>query len=239
MSVFSGENQSPTPTDQTTDYVKQVVEAKGEQFSDIQVLAKSKLSADEHIKNLEAENTRLKEEQAKQDYTKELLDKFSQGQAPQPNGVQEPENTTPKFDEEHLKALIQSQLSEAQTEQTKASNLRAADEKLTAAFGTEAGAIVEKRGAELGFTKEEFAELAGKSPDAFMALLGQAPVKEASPTIPQGQLNTTADSFSGHNVRNNAYYQKMRRENKKQYFSPAIQNQLVKDRVEMGDKFYS
>ena len=237
MSVLSGENQSPTPTDQTNDYVKQVVETKGEQFADIQVLAKSKIAADEHIQKLEAENTRLKEEQSKQDYTKELLAKFEEGNAPS-HGVQEPENTTPKFDEEQLKSLIQSQLSENQKAQIENSNLLKADEKLTAIFGNEAEAVVEKRGQELGFTKDMFRDIAAKSPDAFMALMGQEPVKEQSPTVPQGKINTTAASFSGANVRNNAYYQNMRRENSKQYFSPTIQKQLLEDRVALGDKFY-
>ena len=39
------------------------------------------------------------------------------------------------------------------------------------------------------------------------------------------------------NVRNWNYYQNLRRENPNQYYSPKVQQQMIQDRMQMGDKF--
>ena len=237
MSVFTGDNQVSDQTNENQDFVKQVVEAKGEAWADPQTLAKGKLEADKFIDELQTQIKNLESAVDKQDYTKELLAKLEEGKAPQPNGVQEPENTTPKFDEEQIKSLIQSTLTQTQQDQIKNSNLQKADEKLTEAYGTEAAAAVEKRSKELGLTKERLQEIAADSPDAFMSLMGQTPTKEASPTVPNGKLNTSADSFSGTRTRNWQFYNELRKSDPRTYRSASVQKQMLADRIALGDNF--
>lgn len=238
MSVFTGDNQAPA-TEENQDFVQQLVASKGEQWADPQTLAKGKLEADKFIEDLKLQVQNLEAQVNKQDYAQELLAKLEEGKAPQPNVGQEPENTTPKFNEEQIESLIRSQLAESQKQQIVQSNLQKADEMLTEAFGTEAGATVEKRSKELGLTKERLREIAADSPEGFMSLMGAAPVKEQSPTVPAGRLNTTADTFSSSSERTWKYYNALRKENPREYRKPAIQKAMMEDRNRLGDKFYN
>jgi len=238
MSVLSGDNQTPpAATEETTvDYVEQIAQAKGEQWRDPQVLAKGKASADAHIKTLEEQVAELNAKLTRQDYLESLITKLDEGkETPAPIATEE--NTTPQYDEEQIKSLIQSSLTDAQKEAVKQSNLRAADEKLHAVFGVEAEKAVEKRSAELGLTLDRVKEIAAESPDAFMSLMGQAPKKEASPTIPGAAINTSADSFSSSSERDWRYYQDLRRSNPKEYRKPEVQRQLLADKLRLGDRF--
>lgn len=237
MSILLGGNQTPASQEQTQDYVKQLVDTKGAQWSDPQTVAKGKIEADGFIADLQTQIANLEGQVDKQDYTKTLLAKLEEGKVPQPTGDQGQENTTPTFDDEHIKSLIQSTLTQTQHDNVKQSNLSKADEKLVEAFGTEAAAAVEKRSKELGLTKDKLTEIAGDSPDAFMSLMGQAPKKEASPMVPGARINTTADSFQGSNTRDWKFYNDLRKTDLKTYRSAAVQRQMMEDRKAQGSNF--
>ena len=54
-------------------YLQKPVETRGDNWKDPEVLAKGKLEADEHIKNLETQLTQMREDLSKQDYAAQLL----------------------------------------------------------------------------------------------------------------------------------------------------------------------
>lgn len=246
MSYFSGENQNTEQQGQSNqeDFVQKVVAEKGEQWKDPQALAKGYLSAQEYISTLETQTKEMRDEINKQDYAKELLTKFeNQGSQPTMAGTQEnkgggeQENTTPAFSEEQLKSLVSGAISEHQANSVKQANIQTVDAKLTEMYGTEAAKTVDKKAGELGLSKDQLTKIAEDSPDAFFRLMGEAPRKEANP-VSQGSINSTAETFNHQNgERDWNFYQELRRTDRRKYFSPAMQKQMMNDKIRLGDKF--
>jgi hypothetical protein len=79
--------------------------------------------------------------------------------------------------------------------------------------------------------------MAGETPKAFLALVGSAPSVERNANV-TSSVNTTSGQFQNSGQKNFQYWQKLRRENPNQYYRPNVQNEMVKSRQELGDKFY-
>lgn len=233
-------------TQQTTeDWLAKVVEAKGETFKDVQVLAKSKLEADRYIKELEEQAKALREEVTKQDYAAKLLEQL-QNKAPnstngntvapnQNNGSTTPSDTKPEISEDILKALVEKTLTEREVQNTSQQNANLVRETLVAKYGTEAKAHVERKAQELGMPYSRLEALATESPNAFLTLIGE-PKQDFKP-LTQGSINTQSVNVQSPAQRNWSYYQNLRRTNKSEYFKPQVQQQMLKDKLAMGDKF--
>jgi hypothetical protein len=52
-----------------------------------------------------------------------------------------------------------------------------------------------------------------------------------------GSVRTEGVNMQASTERNWAYYQKLRRENKNLYYTPKVQQQLMDDKMRLGDKF--
>ena len=226
-----------TETTQTTpeDFVAEVVKQKGEQWSDPQVLAKGYANAQAMIAELEAKVAAA----SKNDYAKELLATLGNKQVPA-NEVTETVSTGEEkttLTPESIESLIETTLTAREQTKTKAQNLADANTQLTTLFGTEAAAKVDSRAKELGLSKERLEEIAGESPSAFLALLGEAPRKETN-TLTTTTRNTTELSEQDTGERNSAYYTKLRRENRKLFMAPETQAQMFKDAQRLGADYY-
>lgn len=246
MSAFDTSDQGEQPTEnqnETTDFVAKIKEAKGDKWADPQEIAKGYLNAQKHIDTLEDELRELRENSQKKDWAEEVLSRLEQRQpASRDNaqasnaGASEQETpSSPSADD--IKSLIVQTLTEEESKRTKEQNLSHADRQLEQMFGTEAKAKVQQKANELGMPVERMRELAEESPTAFFALLGEAPQKETN-SGPRSQLNTSA-GFDQSGRKNWAYYQKLRRENPRQYRTPAIQNEMLAERQKQGEDFYT
>ncbi len=256
MSFFTDGNQTDqTETNQNQeahnqqDFLQKVVQEKGEQWQDPQTLAKGYVNAQEYIKQLEQQTQEMREDLGKKDYAEKLLKELQGTQAPnsgvstevskQNTGDTTTENTTPTVSEQDLKGLIEETLTQREEENTSRQNLKATDDKLQELFGTEVEAEVSKRIGSLGMSKERAMQIAAESPTAFFKLIGEDVHKESNP-VRQGTVNTEASLMNqASGKRNWKYYQDLRRENKKLYYSPKTQNQMLKDRQEQGERFYN
>lgn len=247
MSVFDG-NQTVTTEPGTTEpnqgtFVDQLVQAKGDQWSDPEVLAKGKLESDTHIQNLENQLKELRDDLGKQDYAKDLLDKL-QGQANTP-GTQvstEPNNPTGTTegntipDVSDLESLIEQTLSVREQKNTAKQNIDHTDNHLNELFGTEATAEVTKRAKDIGMSMDKLQEIASESPSAFFKLIGEDSFKREVNQVPSNTVNTES-GFNRSAEKDWAYYQNLRRTNPKQYYDPKTQNQMVQDKQRLGGKF--
>ena len=248
MSVFddstTGQENSDdqnTDTQNQEDWLNKVVAEKGDHWQDPQTLAKGYVHAQQRIKELEE----LTKKAEQNDYARELLEQLQAKQsAPAPTSGQPDtkdkggtgeENTTRDPDE--LQALIDKALTERERTNTVQQNISQANSKLEEQYGTEAQKVVQDRAQELGMSMDRLKELAGESPTAFMRLMGEAPKKESN-SIPQGTLNTAAGFTDGQKERNFRYYQELRRNNRSQYNSRQVQQQMFEDAKRLGDKFY-
>lgn len=255
MSVFTegSATEQTTQTEQQTtqttapqeSFVAKLVEAKGENWKDPEVLAKGKLEADNYIKELERQLEQMREDLGKQDYAKTLLDQL-QNKAADPTtaktampnkdiGGTTEGNTNPALSEEDLKSLVEKTLTAREQENTVKQNLAIVDQELEKSYGTEAKATILKKAEELGISLQRMQDIAAESPSAFFALIGE-PKKSFNPLI-QGSVRTEGVNMQASTERNWNYYQKLRRENKNLYYTPKVQRQLMEDKMRLGDKF--
>lgn len=258
MSYLTGE---PTPTNNADpqaqpfsppqeNWLEKVVKEKGEAWSDPQTLAKGYASSQEYIASLETQAAELREELGKAKYAEEVLSKMKVGQEPTPKeptpshtnntGATSTENTTPIPSMDDLKSLINETLTQKEIDNTKAQNLAHAEAELTKLFGTEVEAEMNKRSKELGMQREQLIALAGESPTAFLKLIGsEGQVQRetnsnfSSTSLPVGGFN------NGSVIKNNSYYQELRRKDSRKYFEPKMQQEVLESRKRLGDKFWT
>lgn len=223
------------------DWLAKIVEVKGEAFKDPQVLAKSKLESDNYIKQLEGQLTELRTELSKEEAAKKLLAEL-QGRRQDPNanpvpkqGETNPSDTKPELSEDVIQRLVEETLSKRETTQTAKQNAKMVQDQLVQKYGTEAKAHVEKKAQELGMSFERLSALAAESPTAFMSLIGE-PKPEYKPPV-SGTINTAAGNFNNPAEKNWAYYQNLRKTNKQLYFDPKTQQQMMQDKMRLGDRF--
>jgi hypothetical protein len=236
------QTQEDTQTQES--YLQKLVQAKGENWSNPEVLAKGKLEADGYISNLESQLTELREELNKQDYSKTLLDQLQEQAAdpttaklgePSNNSSTNSQNTTASLSEDDLKSLVEKTLTEREKGTALANNLSLVDQELEKSFGTEAKTKVANKAKELGMSMERMREIASESPQAFFSLIGE-PEKTFSPMV-QGSVRTEGVNMQNSTERDFSYYQKLRRENRNLYYSAKTQQQMFQDKGRLGEKF--
>lgn len=261
MSVFdeakSGSTQ-PQETQTTTEttqqetqpqesYLQKLVETRGDNWKDPEVIAKGKLEADAYIKNLEEQLASMREDLGKQDYAAQLLQQL-EGKATAPTdeqplgsnnnnngGTNTEGNTNLAVSEDDLKSLVEKTLTEREQQATAKQNISTVDNTLQEVYGTEARNVLVNKSQELGISLERMQDLAAESPSAFFALIGEK--QQTFKPITQGSVRTESVNMQSSSERNWQYYQKLRRENRNLYYSPKIQQQLMEDKMRMGDKF--
>ena len=255
MDVFSESSQTTDTTQpeiQTTEstppqdsFVQKLVEAKGENWKNPEVLAKGKLEADGYIQELETQLNSMREDLSKQDYAKTLLDQLQNKAAesttantvtPKNNiGDTSDGNTNPNLSEEDLKSLVERTLTERDKDSVVKQNLNLVNEEMEKSYGTDASAKIHDKAKELGLTIERMQEIAAESPTAFFNLIGE-PKKDFKPMV-EGSVRTEGVNMQASNERDWSYYQNLRRDNRSLYYSPKIQRQLMEDKSRLGGKF--
>ena len=251
LTDLAATTQSEQVTEPTTletqsqeSFVQKLVEAKGENWKDPEVLAKGELEADGYIKTLEEQLSQMREDMNKQDYQAQILEQLQNKAtesatvgtaAPNNNGSTETQDTTASLSENDLESLVEKTLVKREQDSVIKQNLTQVDQELVNSFGTEAAAKVQEKAKELGMSMERLRDIAAESPSAFFTLIGQ-PQQTFSPMVP-GSVRTEGVNMQASNTRDWSFYQKLRRENPNQYYSPKVQQQLIQDRMKMGDKF--
>lgn len=252
MSLFqtTEQNQNPNPQTPPTNqegWLQKIVEAKGDQWSNPEVLAKGKLEADSYIKQLEEQLNELRDELGKQDYSKELLTQLqNKAQVPtngnpvvpnNQNGGGQGAQTNASLSDEQIKDLVNSALTEREKQNTVKQNIDTVEKELVNKYGTEAESLIATKAKELGMTVEKLGAIASESPTAFFRLIGEA--QKETPSFINGSIKTEGANMQASSERNFKFYQELRKKNRKQYFSPEVQQAMFKDRQRLGDKFYS
>ena len=149
--------QTTNQTQQTTnqeDWLAKIVETKGENFKDPQVLAKSKLEADNYIAELERQLKEMREDQTKESYAQKLLETLQNkgpnsvngnpAQSQTPDGANTV-NTKPEISEDVIKSLVEQTLTQREQQSTASQNTQLVQTTLQEKYGTEARGHVEKK----------------------------------------------------------------------------------------------
>lgn len=258
MSIFDNEPGEQNPENKNQDdpnkqkeptFLEKIVQAKGEQWRDPEILAKGKHEADQHIANLEQQLAEMREDLSKQDYASELLKALKESKEPapnagnlesKPNGNQGAANgtDTTTFGEEQIKDLVGKTIQEQEAERIKAQHVAEVDRVMNERHGNDAAKVLAEAASKIGMTVGSLQKIAEDSPTAFFRLIGED-VKETKPKPPIGQssVNTGAVNQNHAGQRNWQYYQELRRKNRAEYYKPATQRQLMADETAMGEAF--
>lgn len=249
MSVFSGDDNQDTSNVQTNQgegnqsFVAELVKTRGEQWSDPEVIAKGKLESDKYIEELKKQLAELEEQAGKGAKVNDLISKIEQ-KAAEPatakaqsnnEGGADGSNTKTQVSEDEIQGLIEQALTKKEQESTVKQNLAQVNSHLEQMFGTEADARVQKKAQELGLSKQRLQEIAAESPNAFFNLIGEKP-KDFKP-MTSGSIRTESVNMQSSSKRNNTFYQELRKKNPREFAK--AQDQMLKDRVQLGDAFYN
>jgi flagellar capping protein FliD len=129
-----------------------------------------------------------------------------------------------------------------EVEKTQENNVRAVNAALVKEFGAEAQNVVLAKAAELSLPVEYLFNMAKASPNAFFAAIGFNPNPSRNATMTsriQGTNSTSNTNASKATLRNNAYYQGLKKEMGATKFvlNRELQVQMHKDMMELGDLF--
>lgn len=199
-----------------------------------QAIAKGKFHGDKTLDNKLQEFDQLREEymstqakvnaQAKYD---ELLAKLEatvnrDATNTQVGNVEQP------FDPNKLDELLEQKLTKREQDRAEKANLDKVNQRLTERFGENAKTVLRDKMNALNLSNDDIKLLAKKSPDAVFNALGlnqQQTDFQAPPRSSMRSDNLTRDP----GVRDAVFYEKMRREEPKKYFSQQMSTQRLKD----------
>lgn len=229
MALFDGTSD--------TDVTLETLVGEGKKYNDPDQLAKAYSHADATIKAREVELAQLRDELktriSVEDQIKKLNTKPQEPDSGQPR--QDPPPTpsaTPTADlDQRIKEALQANQRENQI-------IRNQDEvraKLLDLYGdeTKANEVITRRANELGVSKKFLQDVASQSPKAFFAQLGVESAPNQRPVTPsRGEVHFN-DTQPGHTKAGSyEYYEQLRKTDPGGFFSPKIQNQLMKDAMD-------
>lgn len=228
-------------TTSATDPLADLV-GEGKKYKTPADLAKAVLEKDRFIEQLKGENAEMRTEVQKQEYAKELLSKIQEKAATSEREPEKPRNTDGdqrgnQSSVGDIESLVEKAVTAREAKRTAEQNMSVANSEVIKLYGDEEKArlMVRQKAKELGLPLEKLQEIASQSPTAFVSLVGGTPSKSSTSG---GTVNTAAQPNNNSGVRNNQFYQELRRKNKSQYFSQKVQLQMMKDRTELGEKFF-
>lgn len=210
---------------------------EGKKFKTIEDMARGKLAADAHIATLEAENRALKESQGGSGNAvlariDELLAKVNgQGTTTQVGN----QSTTESLTEDKVRAILHQERQAAIID----GNVAKFNEVVTKTFGDKAGETMKSKIASLGFSDETFSRLVAENPESALKLVGILPANSGASGQKESTVNTAA-LFNGqdNSRKNHAYYEKLRRDLKMDFFKPEIQQEMIAERKRQGSDFW-
>lgn len=211
---------------------------EGKKFKTIEDLAKGKLEADRFIEKLSSEQEQLRKELEARMALEEQLARHAAGASGQPAPTSVPPanqpSSTPTVD---VDKLLDEKLAKRAEFERQSQNTAQVDNFLLQHFGDaeKAREAVAKLNATLGIDMKQIASV---SPEAAIRLIRGEAGPVGSAVAERGMVRTGVTSQG--EVRNNAYYSKLRAEmgNARFYTDKKLQLQLHKDAQSLGDKFF-
>ena len=242
--IFEGGATTPT----NDEYLNQFV-GEGKKFKSVEDLAKAYANADNHIGEL-----RTDLQQTREFISEELKKLAEQRNAAPPATPNSETGSTPitpapvappvEQVETDLDTRIARALEERDTLKRLQTNANIVQDVLVERLGgvQEAAAAVVQKAAELGLQPNEMKELAAKSPKAFLATMGiDADVKPTSNSTPapRSDVNPHMINTGGPKPNTYAYFEQMRKDNPKLYWSPKTQSAMHKAAQDNPDGFFN
>jgi hypothetical protein len=243
------EDNKPDPN--VDSYLETLV-GEGKKFATPEELAKGKVESDRFIQQLQEETAGLRDELNKrltiEDFMEKINSQKSQEPAPAPVATptldaEKPVDTaqqTPGMSQEDIRKLIENQIEQERSQSQAQQNVEFVRNELTKAWGNEYPLRLRDKAKELGVSEDYLQGLAAEQPKVFLATVNPAvPTQNPNSGLPPRTATESSLSAMGGTTKNNAYFQKLRKENPKEYWKPSVQNEIHRLAAEMGDSFFN
>ena len=242
--LFSGAQTEPT-LDPNRNYLEDLV-GDGKKFKSPEDLARGKYEADLFIERLKKEAEGLRSELNTKSTLEQYIDKMAKTGAQNTSSSQtstnggEPGNEAAKgLSQDDVRKAIREEIEAEHLQRIQANNLLEVKTELQRAFGNDYVNKLRDTAQALGVTEDYLTRMARETPKALLKLVGGAEQKTQSGlfTPPPTQMQTGFTPQS--NDRDFAYYEKIRKTNASEYWTPKVQNQMHQDAQRLGEKFFT
>lgn len=218
---------------------------EGKKFKDTEALARGKFESDAFIARLQKENDEMRQELQKRLTLEEFMDQMSEREnrreVVEPNGERpvERENAS-EFKLEDIEALLEQRMQERDRLSAKEKNMQTVAETLSKAWGENAQVELNRKARELGLTVQDLKAYAEQTPAVFYRLVGVDSGNNTrfSPSAPAPSSVATDRVPLGTSEKNLAYYNKMKKESPKQYWSREVQAEMHRQAQKLGENFF-
>jgi hypothetical protein len=215
---------------------------EGKKFKTVEDLAKGKLEADQFIDTLKSELNELRSENASRARLEEIVDRLTSTQSNAHQDIYEEDNqdlpqspSQPQLNQDAIERLIDQKLTRRERQQTAEQNKQAVISELQRLYGPDYVSRLETRREELGLEQSEMNALAARSPTAFMALVAPNQARTTHTAPPRSAVRTegltAAHSSSAPLPGTWAWYETLKKNDPKRYWTPEVQGQLHKDAI--------
>lgn len=232
---------SSQPQDDNLEDVKfEDLVGEGKQFKDPDALAKSKKHADTFISRLERENEEMRAELNKRLAVEEYLNKQSASKSGLTTDERDSDDDlkAPTLDVDTLKKSLKDELRqelESINKQSQAQkNVERVADELRKAWGDSYSQKLTARAKELDLDQDVLAQLAETKPNAFLKIV----LPQATRSDLMSPVRSSQNSISEGHERNYKYYQNLKRNDPKKYFTREVQAQEHRDALRLRDKFF-
>lgn len=159
--------------------------------------------------------------------TEELLARLENNQQVTTSTTQQ-QVTQPSLNPTQLAEIVRQQVLELEQGKIETKNMETVETKLRERFGDNAASILKEKMKSLNLTNDDLKLLAKRSPDAVLNALGVNNAPTRSSDLPRSSMRT--DNFSPDvEIRDAVYYEKLRKEKPKEYFSEKTSVLRLKD----------
>lgn len=184
-----------TPAEQEAANFSKILESikrddGSQKFDKVDTALQSIQPKDDHIKSLETENAKLKEDIVKFGSQEEILKKFMENRAP----TEEAEPASPQFDQDTLSTMLTGLLNKRDEANVETANVQKVAQVLATKYGEKATEVMSAKAKEMGVSEGFLKEIIAKSPEAGLELLGISKDDIAAPAKLSGSQNT--ESFN-------------------------------------------
>ena len=229
------DNQDNVVTNENKEYLPDLV-GEGRRYKTPEDLAKSVAFKEDHIRKIEAENAKLREDLLAGKKLEDLLDKAVNRQVntdttrdPPPPPV----NTTAPDITSEVRKVVE----EISANQRASDNIAKVQDALRRQYGNDWQKVLRDKMADLGFDDVATTQMARTNPAGLVKIVAPAAVRnDVNP--PRRDVNFDGRDTTS-TVRNEAYYDALRKSNPKGFDTPAIQMQRRRDAVALGDAFFN
>ena len=229
--------------DDNANDIKSYREELLKKFKDDEAIAKGKWEADKTIAQREQELAELRKELNTRISLEEFMTKqFENGNSNnsvQPN-VEIPNQPDTRNDID-IEKIVNDAINKHNVQTQRARNVEISQQKMREVWGSSASERLNEQANKLGLGKEFLQDLAERSPEAFLQVVGATKVEKKidTSTPPRTHSNSASNIKNIEGVRNEEHWDNIRRNDPKFYFSAEGYNQRHKDALTLGEDYFN